>query len=119
MAKKVKQFRYYKDYEALDLSKNEPSDLTAKKLTTGSSFSNYTPILQLGIQTLPGVKVYLNNAEIPVIVGVTGIYELDLEDKAEITSMRFDESSLTMIAGNTSAYLMVDILYDDLGEVQQ
>ena len=110
MAKKVKQFHYYG---------NELNQDTIDRLNNGSIFSGYTPILQLGIQTLPGVKVYLNNAEIPVIVGVTGIYELDLEDKAEITSMRFNESSLTMIEGNTSAYLMVDILYDDLGEVQQ
>ena len=40
----------------------------------------YSPIIHLGIQTLPGTKIYLNGFyDAPIIIGATGIYELDLE----------------------------------------
>jgi hypothetical protein len=45
------------------------------------------PIVHLGIQTLPGTKVYLNsNMDAPVIIGATGIYELDLEGTTGLIS---------------------------------
>jgi len=61
-------------------------------LVTGNIFTNYTPITQLGIQTLPGVKFYLNKRENgAIIVGYTGIYELDLEGIAEINMLSFND----------------------------
>jgi hypothetical protein len=36
------------------------------------------PIVQLGIQSVPGTKFYLNGSNNPIIIGNTGIYELDL-----------------------------------------
>ena len=58
MAKQIYQVRYYGDSHA----KNQPAGLTGMKLKSGSVFSNYLPILQLGIQTIPGVKFYVNNS---------------------------------------------------------
>jgi hypothetical protein len=44
---------------------------------------------------LPGTRFYLNNnIEAPVIVGPTGIYELDLENISEINNLYFDLKSL-------------------------
>ena len=84
------------------------------KLKSGSVFSNYLPILQLGIQTIPGVKFYVNNSETPVIVGATGIYELDVDGLTEITNLTFDTTAINLIKSNPStAYLIVDIIYDD------
>lgn len=49
----------------------------------------------------------------PVIVGYTGIYELDLSNLAtEITALSFDENSLKTIKEVQSAYLIVDAIYD-------
>lgn len=115
MAKKVMQFRYYND-SSLENQPNRTSGIsgaiTKAKLTSGSIFSAYLPITQLGIQTVPGTKFYLNNADNPIIIGATGIYELDLEGLSEITAISFDASSITSISSNDSAYLIVDIVYN-------
>lgn len=113
MANVVKQFRFYSDS---DSSKNQPIGATGGTFVSGSVFENYFPILQLGIQALPGTKFYLNNATDPIIIGRTGIYELDLDGETEISNMRFDTVSVSNIANNVNAYLIVDIIFDN-GEV--
>lgn len=111
MAKKVKQIRYYSDTS----NNNYPTGQHSPKyrtLISGSAFSNYMPIIQLGIQSLPGTKFYLNGSNNPIIIGNTGIYELDLQGLTEINSLQFDASSLALIQNNNSAYLIVDIIYE-------
>lgn len=110
MAKQIKQFRYY---EQGNTAKNYPSNISLSNLASGSIFSKYMPVVQLGIQSLPGTKFYLNNSNDPIIIGNTGIYELDLNGLSEITAIEFDRQSINAIATNTNAYLIVDILYED------
>ena len=55
-------------------------------------------ITQLGIQTLPGTKFYLNNSNESIVVNNTGIFELDLEDQVQITALRFYYDSLRLIS---------------------
>lgn len=106
MAKQIMQFRYYAEQNG----KNQPKNLSQPKLTSGSIFSNYYPITQLGIQALPGTKFYLNNSTTPIIIGSTGIYELDLEGLSEINSLSFDATSISSINKNDNAYLIIDII---------
>lgn len=113
MANVVKQFRFYSDS---DSSKNQPIGALKASFVSGAVFENYFPILQLGVQSLPGTKFYLNNAVDPIIIGRTGIYELDLDGETEISNMRFDVTSMNNISDNTNAYLIVDIIFDN-GEV--
>lgn len=108
MAKQIMQFRYYDENNSGQ--KNQPRNITRAKLASGSVFSNYFPITQLGIQALPGTKFYLNNGTTPIIIGSTGIYELDLEGLSEITHLAFDASSINSIHNNPNAYLIVDII---------
>lgn len=108
MAKKIQQFRYYPNGVSV-----YPSGLSATKLSNGNAFAGYLPIIQLGIQTLPGVKFRLNGASNEIIVGSTGIYELDVSDGAAITMLTFDAASLKMIDESGTGYLIVDILYDN------
>ena len=86
-----------------------------RHLISGSAFTtaNCIPIIQLGIQSLPGTKFYLNNSYNPVIIGNTGIYELDLNGLAEVTSLQFDQKTLQAIHNNSNAYLIIDIIYED------
>ena len=70
---------------------------------------------QIGIQSMPGVKFYLNNSTEPITIGSTGIYELDLEGYAEITNLAFDIKGLERIDNNPNAYLIVDIISDKWG----
>lgn len=109
MAKKIKQFRYY----APGSDENSPGDLTYQHLQSGSAFARYLPILKLGIQGLPGTKFYINNSVDPVIIGSTGLYELDLAGNTQITALSFSPTSISEIVNNNNAYLLVDIIYDD------
>lgn len=109
MAKQVNQIRYYGDNNA----KNYPANLSLQTLQSGSAFHNTLPIVQLGIQTLPGMKIYINNHTNPVVVGQTGIYELNVDGISYITDLRFDYTTLNIINNNKSnTYLIIDYLYE-------
>lgn len=110
MAKQVRQVRFYGSNEP---NKNYPNGISHATLASGSAFQHYVPAIQLGIQALPGTKFYLNNSNNPIIIGYTGIYELDLNGLSEITSLKIDAQSLNMISRNANAYLIVDIIYED------
>ena len=111
MANAIKQFRYYGDG---NVEKNQPQDAELAHYRDGRVFNDYLPILQLGIQALPGTMFYLNNAEDPIRVGRTGYYELDLQGETEIFNLTFDDISLQLINDNEKqAYLIIDIVYDN------
>lgn len=117
MANKVKQFRYYNDSEATKDTSSNNSPRNAKKVdfVTGEVFTDCFPISQLGIQALPGTRVLLNKAtdQDYLLIGQTGIFELDLGNQTEITSIQFDSDSMDIIEQTTNAVLLVDIIYDD------
>ena len=113
MAKSIQQFRFYNNENK---AQNQPSTITQNQLVSGSVFFQNAAlgtITQLGIQALPGTKFYLNNSANPIIIGFTGIYELDLQGLSEINSLQFDASSLVLIKENSGAYLIVDMIYED------
>lgn len=105
---RIMQFRYYGDKD----SQNQPSGLTANRLYGGSCFNAYYPITKLGIQSLPGTEFYLNNSDYSISLGTTGIYEIDLTGKAEITSIRFAPESLQRIRNISGASLIIDFAYE-------
>ena len=115
MAKRVMQFRFYSDGNSM----NYPDRCTQSNLMNGNTFEGYTPIVQLGIQSLPGTRFYLNNSLVdPIIIGSTGIYELDVDGLTEITHLKFNADSLDTISDNPNASLIVDIVYDDKKEAK-
>lgn len=112
MAKKIIQFRYFGELN----DKNYPLTITKTKLMSGVIFDGYTPIIKLGIQSLPGTKFRLNANQDYIMVGGTGLYELDMtQGSGTITSMNFDEISLTNIDENNDAYLLIDMLCEEEG----
>ena len=113
MAKKIKQFRYFSN---INIENNYPSNITHGELTSGEFFSQYMPITSLGIQALPGTKFELNNSGNQIIIGHTGIYEIELEPPTEITSLRFDPLSIIAIENNDNAYLVIDIIHEGESE---
>lgn len=113
MTKYLMQFRYYGN----QLENNNLSNIKYEELISGSHFiscrPNATSIASLGIQTLPGVKFYLNNSQIdPIIIGPSGIYELGIDENYEITGLQFDRKSIDSINANNGAYLIIDIVYN-------
>lgn len=107
MVKKIKQFRFYDQGNA----KN-----TNEKIffTSNVDFNRYMPIIHLGIQTLPGTQVYINsNMDAPVIIGATGIYELNLEGTTGLISgFKVDTTSMDIIEATPTGYIIIDIIYE-------
>lgn len=125
MANKIKQYRYYADgpVQTQPNEKNQPKTIsgdsgnavpvTLEHYKSGLVFGDAFPVLQLGVQALPGTKFFLNNALEPIIIGSTGIYELDLGGQTEITAISFEGKSMELIRDNNNAFLIVDVIYDD------
>lgn len=105
--KSYRQFIYSNDTS----NYNYPSGLTASDLVLGNIFLECSPIIQLGIQAPPGTKFYINGNNNFVIVGQTGLFDLNLIDNGSISSLRFDSGSIEQIQDNNSNILIVDILY--------
>lgn len=120
----ITQFRFFgdensvfntKDEDAIyHLMDNNTDGITMSDLISGDAFKNHYPIIQLGIQSLPGLRFTINSNFDPIIIGATGIYELDLVDSsASITSLSFDKASLELINKNPDGYLIIDIVYEE------
>ena len=94
------------------MDENQPNNLSSADLSSGAAFLDYTPIVQLGIQALPGTRFSLNDNLESIIIGTSGMYELDLTNSSAIlTSLKFDQTSLDSISKNPDGYLIVDIVY--------
>lgn len=111
--KYIKQFRYYGE----DNKNNYPQYTNYYGiLHTGNILQGLGVVSQLGIQARPETKFYLNNSPHPIIIGKTGIFELDLEGRGVITSIRFDKESLTDLnAPNNTDRLLIDVVYEGVG----
>ena len=113
MGLKFKQLRFYNYNAATSL--NEPHISTVEdgllKWRNGNAFTEYLPVSRLGIQAPPGTRFYLNGSETPIKIGWTGLFELDLSQGGEITSIQFDIGSLNFINGNSNACILLDLVY--------
>lgn len=111
MAKKIIQFRYFGENN----TKNFPNTINSSNLASGTVFDGYTPIIKLGIQALPGFKFRLNANLDNIIIGGTGLYELDLTNSSGyITSINFNDTSLALINDKDDGYLIIDLMYEEV-----
>lgn len=101
----MKQFRYYGDGNEL----NYPKDLTYKRLTEENLFGGESSISQMGIQGRPGTTFYLNGQTFPIVLGETGIYEIDLQNYGFIHTIQFSPEELNNYAKNKDR-LLIDII---------
>ena len=109
---KIEQIRYFGDGN----EKNAYYD-TWPQFCGDASFTAFTPIRHIGIQTIPGTRFYLNKSITPIIVGSTGVYELDLErdTSALLYSLRFDRQSMQTLNELPNGYLILDLVYESEG----
>ena len=109
MAKRIMQFRYYGDGNTSNQPKTNDSNTTISynTLIDGKVFKNYLPFTKLGIQALPGTRFSLNDGP-EIIIGSTGIYELDLEGISKINNLKFAGQSLSIISNNNGVGLIID-----------
>lgn len=103
--KQFKQFRYYGSGNI----KNYPSlSNYYGTLVHGNIFKSHRGISHLGIQAEPGMKFYLNNSDLPITIGFTGIYELELNGVGQIFAIHFDKDSVDKMTG----HILIDIIYE-------
>lgn len=134
MAQQFYQIRYYGDDDN-SIEKNYPprSDDGSEKFSkTITDLKNGNNILDLNkkasymkVHTVPGIKLILNKGiseltasedwllEARVQIGATGIYELDLLDYYGIKTISFEPGSLTLINGQDSSYLIINLICKD------
>lgn len=107
--KQIKQFRYYGNGS----NDNEPQGMLKTVLTSGKLFDKIA-VSQLGIQGRPNTCFYLNESAYPIILGETGIYELDLQDRGTITSITFASHTLDKYEF-TGDRLLIDVVFESTG----
>lgn len=110
--KYLKQFVFYGE----DNNKNFPNNLTA---WTHNLLSAYAQVSHLGIQGIPGTTFYLNQNGDPITIGITGVYEIDLQGVGFINKLSFDRSILLRNYNNNpnpDHRLIVDIVYEGVKE---
>ena len=108
--KQMKQFRYYSS-----TSKNNYPAIGNyfKTLRDGNIFASHGGISHLGIQAIPGTKFYLNHSPNPIVIGATGIYELEMNSLGHIFAIRFDSETLAWYdAPDNTARILIDIVYE-------
>lgn len=108
--KLISQFRFYGDGD----ERNYPATLTKNELAYNNIFAGYGSITQLGIQGRPGTTVFLNGQKFPIIIGETGIYEIDLQNYGQISTIYFSYDSLSTYTGGQDR-LLIDIIHEGTG----
>lgn len=110
MSKSIKQYRYYNDNN-ID---NYPANLQTKENLLENKnqniFTGDKIIYQLGIQALPGTRFFINDSDYPIVVGTTGLFEIDQDSGIQIVRLYFEEKSLDLIADNPAAILIIDTI---------
>ena len=104
--KKVTQLRFFGDNNSYlntsdknaiyhQMDENQPNSLSSVDLSSGDAFN-------------------LNANLDPIIIGQSGMYELDLTNSSAIlTSLTFEKDSLDQIDKNPDGYLIIDIVYKE------
>lgn len=114
MAKTVGQIRYYGDHSP----KNYPVGLSRAQLQYGLFFDGVVPITQLGVQSFPGAEILINSHQSSagsVIIGQTGIYELNLQGAAHINQLRVSAQTLNLIDLHKTGYIIIDYISEREG----
>lgn len=74
-----------------------------------NSIFNDKSITQLNIQALPGTLFFINDNSNQIIIGNTGIYEINLE------GFNSKINSLTFLSVPEGGYIIVDYIFEDQG----
>ena len=110
--KKIKQFIYY----GKNSSNNHPQDSQVGNPWIYNLLTNYKQVTHLGIQGEPGVRFCLNGSSDfdAISIGLTGIYEINLEGLGYITGLRFLPESLNNFYSTEAEghRLIVDFVYE-------
>ena len=106
MARKTYQYRF---------KTADPNITEWSALVSGAAFNELFSkgVEQIGIQALPGTRFKMSTGPDWVVIGTTGIYELDLTGRATISALCFDKASIDIIQNGAGQTLLIDIVYKE------
>lgn len=91
---------------------NVPADITREQLVNGTAFEPFYPITRLGIQAVPGTRFFINNDVYPLMIGPSGIWEIDASAGTLIRSLQLDNSSIDLnITAQSVPAIIIDMMY--------
>lgn len=91
---------------------NFPTGITRQSLIDGTAFEDFYPIIQLGVQAVPGTRFFLNDSKYPVMIGPSGIWEIDTSAGTAIRQLIFDNGSLILNENAQSTHgVIIDLIY--------
>lgn len=100
MSKIIEQVCY-----GIQSNNNDNTNIKSTITDLNGSFENKS-IIQLNIQAFPGTAFHINNSTNTIIVGNTGIYEINLEGfNSSINQLNFE-------APPNGGYIIVDYIYE-------
>lgn len=104
---KFQQIIYYNE----NSDQNFPIGISKDDLVSGRIFQGRI-FSQLDIQAPSGTKFYINNGASPVIIGYTGLFQINLTTGCFITNLYFDRDSIDFIKSNDELYLIINMVYE-------
>lgn len=109
----INQYRYYnlaiEGIEGQDKGEDSNTISSADKPNFYCILQNKN-IKQIGVQSLPGIKLYFNSTEYPIIIGNNGYFEIDIDSNITITTLFIDSTSRDLIRNNPAAMLLIDTI---------
>lgn len=91
---------------------NVPAGITREQLVNGTAFEPFYPITRLGIQAAPGTRFFVNNDVYPIMIGPSGIWEIDASAGALIRLLQFDNSSIDLnVTAQSVPSIIIDMMY--------
>lgn len=108
MIREIIQYVYNKDKEP---SINDVNNAISGLIKIDDESKKF--VYEIGIQTLPGVKVDINRQSI--IIGRTGIFNLNVENYGSVSSIKLNADN--PLFDSDTFYLIVDIMVEK--EVKQ
>lgn len=112
-------------YEVKDSFTTSINDEENKNIQYVLSDNNLTIsnclIHQLGVQGMPGTAININDSSNNILIGQTGIFELNLVDTTKINSVKITLPTLPSkdenhISPPLTFYLLVDVIYSGKSE---
>ena len=104
----VKQIKYYNESDQKFL--NNPLDITAEKLISGSYFYTIT-CKEIKIKAYPGTVLTINGET--VVIGEVGVYDILYRENTDIVSLKVDKESVEFIRDTDLAYFIITFIQDD------
>ena len=107
MNKKIMQFRYY----GTKNKNNFPANIKAGDFSTEDFFKNYYPIHYIRIQGPNSTKFWINFNSNSIMLGPSGVYELDLQNFSTIEDLKIEDLKFNSISNTISEPLIIDLIY--------